>query len=934
MGIKGLWQALKPYVDDGHLSQFRGQRVAVDMYVWLHRCTHGSLHLNMDTLLPYFQERYESATPVSDLSSIDLHDVAILGERYIELMLDKVAALQRYGVVPVCIFDGAEMPMKSDTDAERHARREAAFREAVGMLEKLYRQARRTFEERQGSSSAAAFQWHHPPIESRPYQECLQLLEKAVDISAEMAHVVIQVLKEERQVECFVAPYEADAQLAYLCREGYVAAAISEDSDLIAYLCPCIISKLDTFSGKCEVLQPPRAAPLLFAAIAASSTSRRRPGGSTVKDGDMSGIARTAKQVTLQQQQLQRWAGAAAAESTAASPATPFSYESFLLACIMSGCDYAANLRSIGIKTAFKIVARARSLRDVLAVLEESYGFPREELDRYRGRIIAAFYCFAHHIVYCPRQQKLTPLHPLPSRAPAGGCSGGTAGGGMSRLRSELVGQLWPAEVAQEVCSLCLKSPSTLELYRGLYQNCLTAYLQRVRRGQSSLHSYTGFQQIQPGRVVVQVGDGGRSEAAPPSDDLPLVSRLVQRQMRSEAEDGSGDAFGAPLKARKVAHGFLGSRPVSCTDPSTEQRRGSDGGEAVVVRSRYFFWHGRTAVQERWSTSCSSASDDDSDRRGGEGDAERATMAPATPRTGEPHRRAASSKLTPPVSGRSTDAQPSSSSSISAARTSSLLLLNGALVSFDSSATQDGGSSRESQRPATDSATEQNTPIRTPEPLSASEDAKPSQSSSDVAPAPAVPAASTPERVGVAAPSPCSQNCGSEKDSASVSARGDGPRQRCSCPFGYWQCNRAHSVFESCFVGKGWSKLEQPSLPASPPTITTGSSPTIPSSTAEVNPLPRPSSSGQLRSYMPKSFQPPRCTSAAAPATAPSDFREESSTTANGKCDDTVASKHLERPVDVAGGGASRPTVRAIVPPHRMAAVSASSFFDAFAFKK
>jgi exonuclease-1 len=41
-------------------------------------------------------------------------------------------------------------------------------------------------------------------------------------------------------VECIVAPYEADAQLAYLSLINYVDAVISEDSDLLAYGCSTV----------------------------------------------------------------------------------------------------------------------------------------------------------------------------------------------------------------------------------------------------------------------------------------------------------------------------------------------------------------------------------------------------------------------------------------------------------------------------------------------------------------------------------------------------------------------------------------------------------------------------------------------------------------------------------------------------------------------
>ena len=51
-------------------------------------------------------------------------------------------------------------------------------------------------------------------------------------------------------IEFIKAPYEADAQIAYLVREGIANFAISEDSDLIAFGCPRLLMKLD-FRGHC-----------------------------------------------------------------------------------------------------------------------------------------------------------------------------------------------------------------------------------------------------------------------------------------------------------------------------------------------------------------------------------------------------------------------------------------------------------------------------------------------------------------------------------------------------------------------------------------------------------------------------------------------------------------------------------------------------------
>ena len=54
-------------------------------------------------------------------------------------------------------------------------------------------------------------------------------------------------------VDCLVAPYEADAQLAYLSKAGIVQAVITEDSDLLAFGCKKVlkqhVSRSSSFSS-------------------------------------------------------------------------------------------------------------------------------------------------------------------------------------------------------------------------------------------------------------------------------------------------------------------------------------------------------------------------------------------------------------------------------------------------------------------------------------------------------------------------------------------------------------------------------------------------------------------------------------------------------------------------------------------------------------
>lgn len=51
----------------------------------------------------------------------------------------------------------------------------------------------------------------------------------------------MKVLRQ-MNIEYIVAPYEADAQLAFLAVNHFVHAVITEDSDLVAYGCPKVQS--------------------------------------------------------------------------------------------------------------------------------------------------------------------------------------------------------------------------------------------------------------------------------------------------------------------------------------------------------------------------------------------------------------------------------------------------------------------------------------------------------------------------------------------------------------------------------------------------------------------------------------------------------------------------------------------------------------------
>lgn len=75
---------------------------------------------------------------------------------------------------------------------------------------------------------------------------------EAVEINSLMVYQLTQVLAS-MNVQYIVAPYEADAQLAYLFLSKKIDLVITEDSDLLAYGVTRVFFKMDTNGEGFEV---------------------------------------------------------------------------------------------------------------------------------------------------------------------------------------------------------------------------------------------------------------------------------------------------------------------------------------------------------------------------------------------------------------------------------------------------------------------------------------------------------------------------------------------------------------------------------------------------------------------------------------------------------------------------------------------------------
>ncbi|KAI9787638.1 MAG: Rad2 nuclease [Geoglossum umbratile] len=299
MGISGLLPLLKSIQKPCSLKQFSGQTIGVDAYGWLHR---GAAACAIDLA-------HEKPTT-----------------KLVDFCMHRVRMLRHFGVTPFLVFDGDYLPSKAATEANRASKREESRQ--LGL--ELYRI---------GKKSQAHLE-----------------LQKAVDVSPEMARQLIEELKATG-VQYIVAPYEADAQLVYLERNGIISGILSEDSDLLVFGAKCLLTKLDQHGDCVEI---------------------RRTNFTACKEISLVG-----------------WSDA-----------------DFRCMAILSGCDYLASMNKMGLKTAYRLVRKHKTIERVLRAVQFDGQFrvPAGYLQAFRR----AEMTFLHQRVFCPIKNALV-MNTLPN---------------------------------------------------------------------------------------------------------------------------------------------------------------------------------------------------------------------------------------------------------------------------------------------------------------------------------------------------------------------------------------------------------------------------------------------------------------------------------------------------------------------------------------
>ena len=294
MGINNLLKTLESIQVSRHLNYYKGMRIAVDGYCWLHK----SIYLLTEQILTNSQSK-----------------------TYLRYLNKRVEQLLKFDIKPIIVFDGDKLQMKKIEEEERQKHRNEVIMESL----KLIRQGK----EREAQTKKI----------------------EGIDINPQMAYEFIKLLRQKK-IEYFVAPYEADIQLAYLSKINYVDCVITEDSDLLALGCKRVLYKLDMDTN------------IGF-------------------EIELKNLKKCTKY-----------------------DFSNFDEDKFLTFCILSGCDY-FKIRGVGTNNAYKIITSSSSYKKCISAIcnrKECGDLKYEDLIE---KFEKAFLTFRYQVVYCPIEKRL-----------------------------------------------------------------------------------------------------------------------------------------------------------------------------------------------------------------------------------------------------------------------------------------------------------------------------------------------------------------------------------------------------------------------------------------------------------------------------------------------------------------------------------------------
>jgi 5'-3' exonuclease len=237
MGIKSLNTVLKKHTPScfftGNISMFYAKKIAVDISLYLFK--------------------YK----------------ACMGLKWLEGFINMIICLRNNNVHPIFIFDGKAPVEKKDEQNKRRLQSDMTKQKAVRMEQELLEYLStgvigETLLAFHRQMNPVVSLLNRPPgfehiapsikLDIQQIQDKIAVL-KSYDIYIATADkILIKNLFDIMGIQWMEAPDEAERLAARLCVSGQVSAVLTEDTDVLAYTTPIMITNLNTYSGGIEYI--------------------------------------------------------------------------------------------------------------------------------------------------------------------------------------------------------------------------------------------------------------------------------------------------------------------------------------------------------------------------------------------------------------------------------------------------------------------------------------------------------------------------------------------------------------------------------------------------------------------------------------------------------------------------------------------------------
>ena len=334
MGISGLLTAIRK-AQWIKVTQLRGSSFVIDGHCFLH------------------------AAAVLDPRSLVLENNV---SGIVDVLVQLISSILPFATFVTLVFDGGALPSKSFANSRRKQTRDANL-----ALAEVYSSA--------GDS-----------------EEAENALKKAISFNSlqvsRIANGVFKRLEKHDHFAVLIAPYEADAQVAYLQKIGMADVIITNDSDILLYGPRKVLYKYnwrtatgflttidDLYLNSFESLNTPKVPSRVVDMVDSMECS-----------GNTTGTT-LARHLRFQQ------------------------------ACILSGCDYTPSLVGVGLITSVNTVGKTDGI--VSAAQSLRYGSHKklpggiESFDEYVHLILQAYLTFRYHHVFDPLSFEVVTFHPF-----------------------------------------------------------------------------------------------------------------------------------------------------------------------------------------------------------------------------------------------------------------------------------------------------------------------------------------------------------------------------------------------------------------------------------------------------------------------------------------------------------------------------------------